>query len=41
MDERLKVEVEDKEPPEIMFLGLGWHRYDNCSKGHQMRYLTS
>ena len=26
IDLRLGVEVEDKEPPEIMFMGLGWHR---------------
>ena len=26
IDERLNVEVEDSHPPEIMFMGLGWHR---------------
>ena len=26
LDERLNVEVEDSHPPEIMFMGLGWHR---------------
>lgn len=28
IDPRLGVEVEDREPPEIMFMGLGWHRDD-------------
>jgi hypothetical protein len=26
IDERLNVEVEDSKPPNIMFMGLGWHR---------------
>lgn len=28
MDERLGVEVEDGQPPDAMFMGLGWHRDD-------------